>query len=110
MVFIIEIMCGNSAENTAMLLTILVNFLCCRGTDFRPDFVKAVELRTVFSKAPWLGLSATVNKQVLKDIRTSMQRLHSRQSLHKSKLVWIGCIQGNSAHKANSRNYVWPEM
>ena len=40
-----------------------------RGNDFRPDYLKCVELRSIFSKVPTIGLSATVTEQILENIK-----------------------------------------
>ena len=53
-----------------------------RGADFRPDYIKSVELRSIFSNAPCLGLSATVNEKVLPDI---MGHLHLYE--HQVKVI-----------------------
>ncbi len=43
-------------------------FIYNRGTTFRPDYLEAVTLRGIFTKACTLGLSATVNNKVKTDI------------------------------------------
>ena len=44
-----------------------------RGHDFRPDYMKCVELRSIFSKVPLLALSATVNQQILSDLQSILK-------------------------------------
>ena len=47
--------------------------LLYRGSDFRPEYKKIACLRSTFTDAPILGLSATVTMAVVADILTSLQ-------------------------------------
>ena len=47
-------------------------FVNYRGNDFRPEYLRCVELRSNF-KTTILGLSATVNNEVLEDIHQHLQ-------------------------------------
>jgi len=42
------------------------------GEDFRPDYLKVVQLRGIFPGVPCLGLSATINQKVLDDTFTQL--------------------------------------
>jgi len=44
-----------------------------RGVDFRPDYRSVARLRSIFSAASCLGLSATVTAKVLDDVLAVLQ-------------------------------------
>lgn len=43
------------------------------GHDFRPDYLKLGSLRLLYPKIPWIALTATASKNVVKDIKTNLK-------------------------------------